>query len=122
MGVNHLEQIIGSQIVEKVIPELWSGLKLKYKEHTFRKEEELKVIYQEYLSYSYEKYSQIKTLLYSNEPQSIYSFYEPMKLSINGNKVDLEDSMEAATRCVLQDLSTQYCKEKVHTFAPEIFL
>ena len=27
-----------------------------------------------------------------------------------------------ATRCVLQDLSTQYCKEKVHTFAPEIFL
>lgn len=98
MGVNHLEQIIGSQIVEKVIPELWSGLKLKYKEHTFRKEEELKVIYQEYLSYSYEKYSQIKTLLYSNEPQSIYSFYEPMKLSINGNKVDLEDSMEAATR------------------------
>jgi DNA-binding transcriptional MerR regulator len=24
--------------------------------------------------------------------------------------------------CVLQDLSTQYCKEKVHTFAPEIFL
>ena len=25
-------------------------------------------------------------------------------------------------KCVLQDLSTQYCKEKVHTFAPEIFL
>ena len=24
--------------------------------------------------------------------------------------------------CVLHDLSTQYCKEKVHTFAPEIFL
>ena len=24
--------------------------------------------------------------------------------------------------CVLQELSTQYCKEKVHTFAPEIFL
>ena len=31
-------------------------------------------------------------------------------------------SMEELTRCVLQDLSTQYCKEKVHTFAPEIFL
>ena len=26
------------------------------------------------------------------------------------------------TICVLQELSTQYCKEKVHTFAPEIFL
>ena len=25
-------------------------------------------------------------------------------------------------RCVLQDFPTQYCKEKVHTFAPEIFL
>ena len=24
--------------------------------------------------------------------------------------------------CVLQDIPTQYCKEKVHTFAPEIFL
>ena len=29
---------------------------------------------------------------------------------------------ERSTLCVLQDLSTQYCKEKVHTFAPEIFL
>ena len=26
------------------------------------------------------------------------------------------------TPCVLQDFPTQYCKEKVHTFAPEIFL
>ena len=26
------------------------------------------------------------------------------------------------TVCVLQDFPTQYCKEKVHTFAPEIFL
>ena len=25
-------------------------------------------------------------------------------------------------KCVLQDFPTQYCKEKVHTFAPEIFL
>ena len=32
---------------------------------------------------------------------------------------NLRSKMDA---CVLQDLSTQYCKEKVHTFAPEIFL
>ena len=31
-------------------------------------------------------------------------------------------SNAGGTPCVLQDLSTQYCKEKVHTFAPEIFL
>lgn len=93
-----MEQIVGGQIVEKVIPELWRGLKSKYKEHSFKKEEEFKIIYQKYLSYSYEKYSQIKTLLYSNEPQSIFSFYEPMKLSLNGSKGDLEDSMEAAYR------------------------
>ena len=28
----------------------------------------------------------------------------------------------AESFCVLQDFPTQYCKEKVHTFAPEIFL
>ncbi|MDE1550043.1 ATP-binding cassette domain-containing protein [Jeotgalibaca caeni] len=30
--------------------------------------------------------------------------------------------MNCIMRCVLQDIPTQYCKEKVHTFAPEIFL
>ena len=34
---------------------------------------------------------------------------------------DLAEILTASV-CVLQDLSTQYCKEKVHTFAPEIFL
>ena len=29
---------------------------------------------------------------------------------------------EVGVTCVLQDFPTQYCKEKVHTFAPEIFL
>ena len=40
----------------------------------------------------------------------------------------LLDALKAAEKgdydkaCVLQDFPTQYCKEKVHTFAPEIFL
>ena len=34
----------------------------------------------------------------------------------------LEQMAKIGTYCVLQDFPTQYCKEKVHTFAPEIFL
>ena len=39
--------------------------------------------------------------------------------------INLDQKMKVTIvdeNCVLQDLSTQYCKEKVHTFAPEIFL
>lgn len=40
----------------------------------------------------------------------------------NTIKAMFEDKLIIESICVLQDLSTQYCKEKVHTFAPEIFL
>lgn len=33
-----------------------------------------------------------------------------------------EEIFEKAKSCVLQEIPTKYCKEKVHTFAPEIFL
>ena len=33
-----------------------------------------------------------------------------------------DKKIKADLVCVLQDFPTQYCKEKVHTFAPEIFL
>ena len=36
------------------------------------------------------------------------------------NAIPTEDLKDL--NCVLQDFPTQYCKEKVHTFAPEIFL
>ena len=35
---------------------------------------------------------------------------------------EMKMSAMADSYCVLQDFPTQYCKEKVHTFAPEIFL
>ena len=38
---------------------------------------------------------------------------------INGEVINM---MGTWMCCVLQDFPTQYCKEKVHTFAPEIFL
>ena len=37
------------------------------------------------------------------------------------NESSISEVAESSS-CVLQDFPTQYCKEKVHTFAPEIFL
>ena len=45
---------------------------------------------------------------------------KPKKLYMRA-RMELEENPEL-TSCVLQDFPTQYCKEKVHTFAPEIFL
>ena len=45
--------------------------------------------------------------------------------SFRNNENQVYDSyfyQEQLLACVLQDFPTQYCKEKVHTFAPEIFL
>ena len=66
----------------------------------------------------------IKTDIFSNKttiqqvyPRSNESFVGDPMPYFNG-----EEFMIYYLECVLQDLSTQYCKEKVHTFAPEIFL
>lgn len=42
--------------------------------------------------------------------------------NIIDNIENARKTFRSSTNCVLQELSTQYCKEKVHTFAPEIFL
>ena len=56
--------------------------------------------------------------------QTIDSLISHENLQQNLEIINLTEikSTNDRLRCVLQDLSTQYCKEKVHTFAPEIFL
>lgn len=87
-----LDNII-SNLILKYIPSLFKGGLKKFKDKEFKLEEELKIVYQEYLAYSLSKYSLIKTLLYKNEAKNLYNFYEHVKLATDSKKViDSEDS------------------------------
>ena len=68
------------------IPKIYQKLKQIYKDLQFKTEEELGVVYQNYLKFTYDKYSKVKTLLYKNEGKFIYDFYEHVYL----NSADLE--------------------------------
>ena len=77
----------------KMLPKLWARSKKFYNDKQFKVESELGVVFKDYLEYSYEKYSTVKTLLYKNEGKFLYNFYEPQFLeSGNGEVVDTTNS------------------------------
>lgn len=77
--------IIEKEVITN-IPKIYQKLKQIYKDLQFKTEEELGVVYQNYLKFTYDKYSKVKTLLYKNEGKFIYDFYEHVYL----NSADLE--------------------------------
>ena len=68
-------EIIEKEVITN-IPKIYQKLKQIYKDLQFKTEEELGVVYQNYLKFTYDKYSKVKTLLYKNEGKFIYDFYE----------------------------------------------
>ena len=72
--------IIEKEVITN-IPKIYQKLKQIYKDLQFKTEEELGVVYQNYLKLTYDKYSKVKTLLYKNEGKFIYDFYEHVYLS-----------------------------------------
>ena len=75
--------IIEKEVITN-IPKIYQKLKQIYKDLQFKTEEELGVVYQNYLKFTYDKYSKVKTLLYKNEGKFIYDFYEHVYLSNSG--------------------------------------
>lgn len=80
--------------MKSTIPYIFSNLRKLYKDMVFRTEEELGVIYQEYLKFCYKKYSTVKTLLYKNEGKFLYDFYEHITLSNFKNDIIKTDNSE----------------------------
>ena len=72
--------IIEKEVITN-IPKIYQKLKQIYKDLQFKTEEELGVVYQNYLKFTYDKYSKVKTLLYKNEGKFIYDFHEHVYLS-----------------------------------------
>lgn len=66
--------------VKSTIPYIFSSLKKFYKDIKFKTEEELGIVYMDYLEFTYKKYSTVKTLLYKNEGKHLYDFYEHTSL------------------------------------------
>ena len=71
----------------KILPKLWSRSKKFHNDKQFKVESELGVLFKDYLEYSYEKYSTVKTLLYKNEGKFLYNFYEPQFLESENEEV-----------------------------------
>ena len=67
------------------IPKIYQKLKQIYNDLQFKTEDELGVVYQEYLQFTYKKYSTVKTLLYKNEGKFLYDFYEHVYLDDNNS-------------------------------------
>lgn len=86
---NILLSFVEKEIVSN-IPKIYNKLKQMFHDLQFQTEEELGIVYQEYLQFTYEKYSTIKTLLYKNEGKFLYDFYEHVYLDDNNS--DLIDT------------------------------
>lgn len=81
---NILLSTIEKEIVTNV-PKIFNKLKQISHDLQFKTEEELGTVYQEYLQFTYDKYSTIKTLLYKNEGKFLYDFYEHVYLDDNNS-------------------------------------
>ncbi len=81
---NILLSFVEKEIVSN-IPKIYNKLKQMFHDLQFQTEEELGIVYQEYLQFTYEKYSTIKTLLYKNEGKFLYDFYEHVYLDDNNS-------------------------------------
>lgn len=64
------------EVIVNNVPSFFNFLKSKYEDLEFRTEEELGIIYDDYLDYSKKKYTYIKTMLYKTDPKPLYTFYE----------------------------------------------
>ena len=81
---NILLSFVEKEIVSN-IPKIYNKLKQMFHDLQFQTEEELGIVYQEYLQFTYEKYSTVKTLLYKNEGKFLYDFYEHVYLDDNNS-------------------------------------
>lgn len=59
------------EVIVNNVPSFFNFLKSKYEDLEFRTEEELGIIYDDYLDYSKKKYTYIKTMLYKTDPSQV---------------------------------------------------
>lgn len=88
------------QMLSKFVPKFFEGISDKYKSFKLQQDIDLRVIFQEYLKYSFTKYSTVKTLLYKNEGRYLYDFYEPQFVkSSNNSSIDLTNTNSPFKKC-----------------------
>ena len=88
------------QMLSKFVPKFFEDISDKYKSFKLQQDIDLRVIFQEYLEYSFTKYSTVKTLLYKNEGRYLYDFYEPQFVkSSNNSSIDLTNTDFLFNKC-----------------------
>ena len=87
------------KMLSKFIPKIFEGINKKYKISKLQQDIDLRVIFQEYLEYSYTKYITVKTLLYKNEGKNLYDFYEPQVVKSPDASIDLTNTDFLFNKC-----------------------
>lgn len=87
------------KMLSKFVPKIFEGINKKYKISKLQQDIDLRVIFQEYLEYSYTKYITVKTLLYKNEGKNLYDFYEPQVVKSPDASIDLTNTDFLFNKC-----------------------
>lgn len=87
------------KMLSKFVPKIFEGINEKYKISKLQQDIDLRVIFQEYLEYSYTKYITVKTLLYKNEGKNLYDFYEPQVVKSSDASIDLTNTDFLFNKC-----------------------
>lgn len=88
LNVTKITSEILSDFSKSITATIWISIKKYVKDMKNKDEIDYGHAFEEYLRVSYNKYSKIKTLLYRHEPKSLYSFFECIGVSFNGDYVN----------------------------------
>lgn len=88
MNENEVLSSVATNIIEDSLKYAWDRVKHFFKEIDAKDSIRYREAYEEYLRNTQNKYSKIKTLIYRHVPRNLYSFYECIGVSYNGNIMD----------------------------------
>lgn len=77
-----------SGIVENNSEKIFSFIMSKIKDFNEKSKIELRTAFVDYLEKAFNKHSVIKTILYKNQPQYLYDFFECNDVELDGNTID----------------------------------
>lgn len=78
-------------LIENLIKGLWDDTKKHFKDFHAKEQIEYRTAYEKYLIKTKEKHGKIKTIIYRSTPKELYSFYENIKVSLNGRIISTEN-------------------------------
>lgn len=88
---NQILTSVAINLLEEGIKNGWNKVKKYFQDLDAKKQIEYQEAYELYIHNTKQKHSQIKTIIYPRKPKDLYSFYESIFLSCNGEIISTEN-------------------------------